>query len=94
LVFLSFIIHEKLWNFTNLWKENGYDKKLRSIAKTVTWRIYSFIAVFLIASFLGSTSNTEALAYTIASNATFLIVHYLHERGWNILKWGKKEVQA
>lgn len=89
---VSFIIHEKVWNFFQLWKENGYDMKIRSIAKTITWRIYSFIAIFLIAKFLGGSGNAEALSYTIVSNLVFVVVHYTHERGWNMLNWGKREI--
>ncbi len=89
--FISFIIHEKVWNFFQIWKENGYDLKIRSIAKTITWRIYSFIAVFLIAKFLGGSGTAEALSYTIVSNILFIVVHYTHERTWNKLNWGKKK---
>jgi uncharacterized membrane protein len=91
---VSFIIHEKLWNLSQIWKENGYDKKIRSIAKTITWRIYSLIAIFLIAKFLGGSGNAEALSYTIASNIVFVVVHYTHERVWNMFSWGRKEVAA
>lgn len=91
---ISFIIHEKLWNLSQVWKENGYDLKLRSIAKTITWRVYSFIAIFLIAKFLGGSGNAEALSYTIASNIVFVVVHYTHERIWNMFNWGRKEVAA
>ena len=90
--FISFIIHEKIWNFTQVWKENGLDKKIRSIAKTVTWRLYSLVAVFLIAKFLGGSGNAEALSYTIVSNIVFVVVHYTHERVWNMFKWGRKEI--
>ena len=87
--FISFIIHEKLWNLSQVWKENGYDKKIRSIAKTVTWRLYSLVAVFLIAKFLGGSGNAEAISYTIVSNIVFVLVHYTHERVWNMFNWGK-----
>lgn len=88
--FISFIIHEKLWNLSQAWKENGLDKKVRSIAKTVTWRLYSLVAVFLIAKFLGGSGNAEALSYTIASNIVFVVVHYSHERLWNMWNWGRR----
>ena len=87
--FISFIIHEKLWNLSQVWKENGYDKKIRSIAKTITWRLYSLVAVFLIAKFLGGSGNAEAISYTIVSNIVFVLVHYTHERVWNMFNWGK-----
>jgi uncharacterized membrane protein len=87
--FISFIIHEKLWNLSQVWKENGYDRKIRSIAKTITWRLYSLVAVFLIAKFLGGSGNAEAVSYTIVSNLVFVIVHYTHERVWNMFNWGK-----
>lgn len=88
--FISFIIHEKLWNLSQAWKEKGLDKKVRSIAKTVTWRLYSLVAVFLIAKFLGGSGNAEAFSYTIASNIVFVVVHYSHERLWNMWNWGRR----
>ena len=86
---VSFLIHEKLWNYSNLWRDGIYDMKRRSIAKTVTWRLWSLFVVFMISKFILGGSSSEAVAYTIVSNILFVVVHYGHERGWNMISWGK-----
>jgi len=86
---VSFLIHEKVWNMSNLWREGLNDLKRRSIAKTVTWRLWSLFVVFMISKFILGGSSSEAAAYTIVSNIFFVVVHYAHERGWNKITWGK-----
>jgi uncharacterized membrane protein len=87
---VSFLIHEKIWNFVNAWKDSAGDMKLRSIAKTISWRVYSFIVVFFVATAIGVESAAEALSYTIVSNLVMMLVHYAHERLWNLNPWGRK----
>jgi len=86
---VSFLIHEKLWNYSNLWREGICDMKRRSIAKTVTWRLWSLFVVFMISKFILGGSSSDAAAYTIVSNILFVVVHYAHERGWNMISWGR-----
>jgi uncharacterized membrane protein len=63
----------------------------RSIVKTITYRaivvILDFIAVYL---FTGKLET--AFGFTIVSNIYTTIVYYIHERIWDRVKWGKKEV--
>ena len=64
------------------------DKKIRSVAKTVTWRLWSMFVLFVIGLILG-LSSAHALEWTIVTNILFVVVHYTHERIWNLIKWGK-----
>jgi len=86
---LSFLIHEKLWGLSNLWRDGLNDLKRRSVSKTITWRLWSLFVVFMISKFILGGSSSEAVSYTIVSNIFFVVVHYFHERGWNTLTWGK-----
>jgi uncharacterized membrane protein len=71
------------------WGKTGLkDKRIRSIAKTVTWRIFSFVILFVIGMLLGLKSN-DALVWTVVTNILFVAVHYVHERVWNLNNWKK-----
>lgn len=86
--FVSFFLHERVWNMVR-WGRNGIDDtRLRSAVKTITWRAWAFCVLFVTALILGLKSN-DALAWSIVSNVLFIVVHYIHERVWNLVTWGK-----
>lgn len=87
--FLLFYIHERVWVRIKWLKDGLYDTKKRSLVKTVSWRIMSFIALFIIGMLLGLSSN-DAFHWTIINNIAFIVVHYIHERVWNKVTWGKQ----
>lgn len=66
------------------------DTKLRSIAKTVSWRITGTACTFLISwVILGDVKTSGTIAVI---QLTFnSIVFYIHERMWNLLNWQKDE---
>ena len=86
--FVSFMIQERIWNLVNWGILNGYDTKLRSVVKTITWRIWSFFVLFVISSLMG-LSTVHAIEWAIVTNILFIVVHYAHERIWNLVNWGK-----
>lgn len=67
------------------------DKNKRSILKTVTWRITGSSATFLIAYLItGNLTASGIIGLTqIASNT---VLYYIHERIWNLFKWGRTGV--
>ena len=65
--------------------------KIRSILKTLTWRITASLDTFVIAWIItgdwkmgGSIAGIEVI--------TKIFFYYFHERIWNKIKWGKKMV--
>jgi uncharacterized membrane protein len=86
---VSFLVHEKIWGYSKLWLDGIRDMKRRSVAKTITWRLWSLFVVFMISKFILGGSSSEAASYTIVSNIFFVVVHYCHERAWNTVRWGK-----
>lgn len=86
--FVSFWIQEKIWNLVPWQRKGNYDTKLRSIAKTLTWRLWSLFVLFVVGMLLG-LSGQHALEWTIVTNIMFIVIHYTHERIWNLIKWGK-----
>lgn len=64
------------------------DTIVRSLVKTISWRLTGTLCTFLISFIiLGdiTTSSTIALIQLIFNTVMF----YIHERIWNIIKWGK-----
>ena len=85
--FISFWIQERIWNRVGWGKDGLVDLKRRSLAKTITWRVWSFVVLAVVGMIMGL--NTEhAVEWSIVTNILFVVVHYVHERAWNLLKWG------
>ena len=64
------------------------DSIVRSLVKTISWRLTGTFCTFLISFIiLGdiTTSSTIALIQLIFNTIMF----YIHERIWNIIKWGR-----
>jgi uncharacterized membrane protein len=85
---LTFIIHERLWTRVKWGNLGGFDQKIRSAVKTITYRLWSLFAVFVIGLLIGLKSS-DALLLTVALNIMYLTTHYVNERLWNRVKWGK-----
>jgi uncharacterized membrane protein len=88
--FLSFWIQERIWNRVSWGKSGLVDLKRRSLAKTVTWRAWSFVVLAVVGILMGLTTE-HAVEWSIVTNILFVVVHYAHERAWNLLQWGRQE---
>jgi uncharacterized membrane protein len=86
--FVSFWLQERIWNIFQWGRIDGSDLKRRSIAKTITWRIWSFLVLAAIALLMGLSSES-AVEWSIVTNVLFVFIHYVHERLWNLISWGK-----
>lgn len=88
--FLSFWIQERIWNRVSWGKDGFGDLRRRSLAKTITWRAWSFVVLAVVGMLMGL--NTEhAVEWSIVTNILFVVVHYLHERAWNFVKWERQD---
>ena len=85
---VTFIIHERLWTRVKWGNLGGIDRKVRSIIKTITYRLWSLLIVFVLGLFFGLGAS-EALSVTVVLNIMYLLTHYTNERVWNRVKWGK-----
>jgi uncharacterized membrane protein len=65
------------------------EKPFRSVVKSISWRIIGTLDTIVIAWFV---TEKVGLALTIGSIelVTKMLLYFLHERAWNIIKWGKK----
>jgi len=64
------------------------DSAVRSLAKTVSWRITGSGATFLI-SYLVSGSFTIAGTIAVIQLTANTILYFIHERVWNKITWGR-----
>ena len=64
------------------------ERPLRSVAKSISWRIVGTIDTILISWVI--TGKLD-LAFSIGSVEliTKMILYFFHERIWNSIKWGK-----
>ena len=64
------------------------ETKLRSLIKTISYRLSGFVITFLIALFL--TSNIKiSLSFGILEIIFKLILYFIHERFWLKVNWGR-----
>ena len=64
------------------------DTRLRSIVKTISWRLTGTLLTFLISwAILGDIATSSAIAIIQLTFNT--VAFYKHERIWNLSKWGK-----
>lgn len=65
------------------------ETSLRSIVKTVTWRLTGSGATFLV-SYAMTGNLTVSGTIAVVQMISNTILYYIHERVWNKIKWGKK----
>jgi uncharacterized membrane protein len=63
--------------------------RTRSATKAITWRIIGTLDTFLIA-WLITKEPVVAGAIATLEVITKTVLYYFHERGWNLIKWGRK----
>ena len=83
------IIEEILNKKRNYRSDKLTETPVRSITKSISWRILGTIDTILISWIItGETS----IAFSIGSVEllTKMILYFFHERAWNTIKWGKK----
>ncbi len=71
------------------WKEKtDMDKRKRSLAKSISWRIAGIILLGIIA--YAVTGNLKEMTIiTIIFHSIRLVLYYFHERLWEQISWGK-----
>ena len=83
-----YYIHERLWNKINIGRIKDKVNRLRSLIKAITWRITASLDTFII-SYIVTSRFEWATSIAFFEIITKSILYYLHERGWNIVNWGR-----
>jgi uncharacterized membrane protein len=62
----------------------------RSIAKSITWRLFSFVLTVIII-FVYTKNIKQALGVGAGIDLTKLALYYFHERLWNKVHFGRQK---
>ena len=90
---LLYYFHERIWNTVNWGRTEGTPTSVRSLSKTISWRIAGTIDTTIIAFFY-SGNIEKAATIGVAELFTKLVLYYLHERIWSSIKWGREGTPA
>jgi len=87
---IDHFLHTSKKNSKSTTKSQSFSENtLRSVVKSVSWRIVGTLDTILISWFI---TGKMAMALTIGSIelVTKMVLYFFHERMWNYIKWGKK----
>jgi uncharacterized membrane protein len=85
---IIYYFHERIWNKFNIGRIYNKVKRTRSLIKALTWRITASLDTFLL-SYIITGRFDWATTIAFFEIITKAILYYLHERGWNKIKWGR-----
>jgi adenylylsulfate kinase len=68
------------------------ESRFRSVVKTISWRFLATLTTFSLVWIFTRKIDT-ALAVVVLEVVIKMIIYFLHERGWNRVRWGRKEIQ-
>ena len=72
-------------------KQIGEEKISISVVKAISWRIIGTLDTVIIAYFITNTFQ-QALTIGLIEWASKMILYFIHERVWNGILWGKKQI--
>ena len=78
--------HERAWRLIP-WAPDAH---LRSFVKALSWRVIGSLDTFIL-SFLVTGSAKWAVSIATAEAVTKIVLYYLHERAWRLVRWGRLE---
>ena len=64
------------------------ETSLRSLVKTVIYRVFITIATAIAFIILGN-DPAKAIGESVAINLFYAVCYYINERIWNKIKWGR-----
>jgi uncharacterized membrane protein len=82
--------HDRAWNRFN-WDrdEHGKESLRRSIVKTMSYRLITFIISFILSKLILSDSNQTAATFAVLQFVVLLVLYYIVERVFNRLNIGR-----
>ncbi|CAM1347026.1 DUF2061 domain-containing protein [Tenacibaculum crassostreae] len=83
------IAEQIIENKTNYKEDKLSEKPLRSVVKSVSWRVVGTVDTILISWIITGKVKT-AFSIGAIELGTKMILYFFHERLWNNIKWGKK----
>lgn len=84
------MIVEQITENKTTYKADKYSEKpIRSIVKSISWRVLGTIDTVLI-SWLITGELKTAFSIGAIELVTKMMLYFFHERIWNNIKWGKR----
>ncbi|MEK7509871.1 MAG: DUF2061 domain-containing protein [Patescibacteria group bacterium] len=65
------------------------ETKTRSLVKTILWRIIATLVTWVVV-FVFTGTAVESLKITLVAAVASMTAYYVHERVWNVVRWGKE----
>lgn len=65
------------------------ETKARSLVKTVIWRIFATLVTWTVV-YIFTRMIVESLEITLVAAVVSMIAYYIHERVWNLVRWGRE----
>ncbi len=62
---------------------------MRSMAKSVTWRVFGIILLAVITYFTTGGSLKDTTIITLLFHGIRFVLYYFHERLWERFRWGR-----
>ena len=84
-----FYLHERAWRLF-VWAPHSH---ARSLAKAVSWRFIGSLDTFIL-SMIFTGRLRYAVSIASAEALTKIVLFYLHERAWRMIRWGRLEEPA
>ena len=77
----TYYLHDRAWNLVN-WNrnENFKETKLRSVVKTIVYRIIIFIAAAVSMRLIATNSNAIAASFATANLVVNMVLYFIAER--------------
>jgi uncharacterized membrane protein len=86
---LHYYLYDRLWLFIPWRREEGNDSTLRSVVKTIVYRITVVIVIMITARVVFMDSNWEAFIMASIKFCTHAVTYFTLERVFNRISWGK-----
>lgn len=71
------------------------ERPIKSIVKTITWRVIATATTFGLTYFFfqdDPNATEKATSVAAAEVVIKMFLYFMHERAWNVVRWGKMRV--
>ena len=86
---VHYYLYDRLWLYIPWRRTEGNDSTLRSVVKTIVYRITVIIVIMITARMVFLDSNWEAFLMASIKFCTHAITYFTLERVFNRIQWGK-----
>ena len=83
------IVEQVLENKTNYKVDKQSERPVRSMVKSISWRVVGTLDTIVISWIITGQVKT-ALSIGGIELVTKMLLYFFHERVWDKIKWGKK----